>query len=215
MVPRENENNAYVKFGGTKKEYYGIFRNGQYKPGLHDKHFGHGTPPCPYFRSTHPLPVHTTKVSLFGVPQFFFFLGGGGGGTVRITNGTSKIVKHIDAFVSGFTTFKMADMRTRGNRAFFFWFFMRKRRNKDNWMLSSLESAINASVASSHHLTLLFELDAILDLIHNSEREEKTISFPGTLGLVIKMLAASTRKYGHGTPEKQAPDHLFTWSRHP
>ena len=24
MVPREN--NAYVKFGGTNKEYYGIFR---------------------------------------------------------------------------------------------------------------------------------------------------------------------------------------------
>ena len=28
MVPRENKNNAYVKFGGTNKEYYGIFRNG-------------------------------------------------------------------------------------------------------------------------------------------------------------------------------------------
>ena len=29
MVPRENKNNAYAKFGGTNKEYYGIFRNGQ------------------------------------------------------------------------------------------------------------------------------------------------------------------------------------------
>ena len=28
MVPRENKNNAYAKFGGTNKEYYGIFRNG-------------------------------------------------------------------------------------------------------------------------------------------------------------------------------------------
>ena len=28
MVPRENKNNAYVKFGGTNEEYYGIFRNG-------------------------------------------------------------------------------------------------------------------------------------------------------------------------------------------
>ena len=36
-----------------------------------------------------------------------------------MTNGTSKIVEHIDAFVSGLTTFKMADIRTRGNRAFF------------------------------------------------------------------------------------------------
>ena len=29
MVPRENKNNAYAKIGGTNKEYYGIFRNGQ------------------------------------------------------------------------------------------------------------------------------------------------------------------------------------------
>ena len=29
MVLRENKNNAYAKFGGTDKEYYGIFRNGQ------------------------------------------------------------------------------------------------------------------------------------------------------------------------------------------
>ena len=29
MVPRENKNNAYAKFGGTNKEYYSIFRNGQ------------------------------------------------------------------------------------------------------------------------------------------------------------------------------------------
>ena len=30
VVPRENKNNAYVKFGGTRKVYYGIFRNGLY-----------------------------------------------------------------------------------------------------------------------------------------------------------------------------------------
>ena len=72
-------------------------------------------------------------------------------------------------------------------------------------MLSSLKRAINASVASSNHLTLLLELDAILDFIHNSQREEKTTSFPGSPGLVIKMSAASIRKYGHGTPEKRAP----------
>ena len=30
MVPRENKNNAYAKFWGTNKEYYGIFRNGLY-----------------------------------------------------------------------------------------------------------------------------------------------------------------------------------------
>ena len=28
MVPREIENNAYVKFWKTNKEYYGIFENG-------------------------------------------------------------------------------------------------------------------------------------------------------------------------------------------
>ena len=28
MVPKENENDAYAKFGGTNKEYYGIFRGG-------------------------------------------------------------------------------------------------------------------------------------------------------------------------------------------
>ena len=28
MVPRENKNNAYSKFGGTSKQYYGIFRSG-------------------------------------------------------------------------------------------------------------------------------------------------------------------------------------------
>ena len=28
MVPRENKNNASAKFGGTNKEYYGIFRSG-------------------------------------------------------------------------------------------------------------------------------------------------------------------------------------------
>ena len=29
MVPKENKNNAYAKFGGTNNEYYGISRNGQ------------------------------------------------------------------------------------------------------------------------------------------------------------------------------------------
>ena len=28
MVLRENKNNAYSKFGGTNKEYYGIFESG-------------------------------------------------------------------------------------------------------------------------------------------------------------------------------------------
>ena len=28
MVSRENKNNGYAKFGGTNKEYYGIFRSG-------------------------------------------------------------------------------------------------------------------------------------------------------------------------------------------
>ena len=28
MVPRENKNNVYAKFGGTNKDYYGIFRSG-------------------------------------------------------------------------------------------------------------------------------------------------------------------------------------------
>ena len=27
VVPRENKNNAYAKFEGTNKEYYGIFRS--------------------------------------------------------------------------------------------------------------------------------------------------------------------------------------------
>ena len=31
MVRRENKNNAYAKFGGTNKEYYGIFRTGLFK----------------------------------------------------------------------------------------------------------------------------------------------------------------------------------------
>ena len=30
MVPRENKNKAFAKFGGTNKEYYGIFRTGLY-----------------------------------------------------------------------------------------------------------------------------------------------------------------------------------------
>ena len=28
MIPRENKNNAYAKFGETNKEYHGIFRTG-------------------------------------------------------------------------------------------------------------------------------------------------------------------------------------------
>ena len=28
MVPRENKDNTYAKFGETNKEYYGIFRKG-------------------------------------------------------------------------------------------------------------------------------------------------------------------------------------------
>ena len=35
MVPREKKNNAYAKFWGTNKEYYGIFRTGLFKPGFH------------------------------------------------------------------------------------------------------------------------------------------------------------------------------------
>ena len=31
MAPRENKNNAYAKFGGKNKEYYGIFRNGVFR----------------------------------------------------------------------------------------------------------------------------------------------------------------------------------------
>ena len=31
MVPRENKNNVYAKFGGTNKEYYGTFRNSVYE----------------------------------------------------------------------------------------------------------------------------------------------------------------------------------------
>ena len=31
VVPRENKNNAYAKFAGKKKEYYGIFRSGLLK----------------------------------------------------------------------------------------------------------------------------------------------------------------------------------------
>ena len=31
MIPRENKSNAYVKFGGTNKEYYGIFKSGPLK----------------------------------------------------------------------------------------------------------------------------------------------------------------------------------------
>ena len=30
-APRENKNNAYAKFGGTNKEYYGIFRSGLFR----------------------------------------------------------------------------------------------------------------------------------------------------------------------------------------
>ena len=31
MVPRENKNNAYAKFGGTNKDYYGILRSGPFE----------------------------------------------------------------------------------------------------------------------------------------------------------------------------------------
>ena len=31
MVPREEKHNACAKFGGTNKEYYGIFRSGLFK----------------------------------------------------------------------------------------------------------------------------------------------------------------------------------------
>ena len=31
VVPRENKDNAYAKFGGTNKEYYGMFRNGLFR----------------------------------------------------------------------------------------------------------------------------------------------------------------------------------------
>ena len=31
MVPRENKNNAYAKFGGTNKKYYGIIPSGLYQ----------------------------------------------------------------------------------------------------------------------------------------------------------------------------------------
>ena len=34
MVPRENKNNAFAKFGGTNKEYYGIFPSGNFPSGL-------------------------------------------------------------------------------------------------------------------------------------------------------------------------------------
>ena len=34
MVPRENKNNTYAKFGGTNKEYYGIFRSGLWRRDL-------------------------------------------------------------------------------------------------------------------------------------------------------------------------------------
>ena len=39
MVPRENKNNAYAKFGGTNKEYYGIFRIGLFQVSF--ANFGH------------------------------------------------------------------------------------------------------------------------------------------------------------------------------
>ena len=31
MVPRENKNNAFARFGGTDKEYYGIFQSGLFE----------------------------------------------------------------------------------------------------------------------------------------------------------------------------------------
>ena len=35
MVPRESKNNAHAKFGGTNKEYYGIFQSGLGATELH------------------------------------------------------------------------------------------------------------------------------------------------------------------------------------
>ena len=35
MVRRENKNNAYAKFGGANKEYYGIFRSGLLSYAVH------------------------------------------------------------------------------------------------------------------------------------------------------------------------------------
>ena len=31
MVPRKNKSNAFAKFGGTNKEYYGLFQSGLFK----------------------------------------------------------------------------------------------------------------------------------------------------------------------------------------
>jgi len=39
MVPREIENNAYVKFWKTKKEYYGIYENGLLSEGKKRMYF--------------------------------------------------------------------------------------------------------------------------------------------------------------------------------
>ena len=38
MVPRENKNNTYAKFGGTNKEYYVIFRTGLFPSYVHSSH---------------------------------------------------------------------------------------------------------------------------------------------------------------------------------
>ena len=39
MVPRENKKNAYAKFGGTNKEYYGIFQTDLLLHSCHFKNF--------------------------------------------------------------------------------------------------------------------------------------------------------------------------------
>ena len=79
-------------------------------------------------------------------------------------------------------------------------------------MLPWLKRAINASVASSDHLTLVLELDAILDLIHNSQREEKVISFPGTLGLVINIWQLRPKNMGTAPLKNR---HRTTYSHGP
>ena len=36
MVPRENKNYAYAKFGGTNKEFYGIFESAIFESSIED-----------------------------------------------------------------------------------------------------------------------------------------------------------------------------------
>ena len=48
LGPSETENNAYAKFGGTNKEYYGIFENGQI--------LCSSNAPTPFPRFSHSVP---------------------------------------------------------------------------------------------------------------------------------------------------------------